>query len=223
MTRGAGRGETWGFFWPVACARSMISSMTTAPATPNVPATRASPAPALGVPDEPKAPPLARAALLTVLVLSLGVLAAAFIAQYWFGLAPCVLCLIQRVPFALTATLAGIGLLVPLGERAPRIVLATCGVVFLVGGAIAFYHVGVEEHWWASIAGCGGTPVTGLDPASLMTAPLAAPKPCDRVDWRFAGLTLAGYNTLLSSAAALACLIAARRLGRTLPRPARQG
>jgi disulfide bond formation protein DsbB len=70
--------------------------------------------------------------------------------------------------------------------------------------------VGVEEHWWASaVPGCDPETVSFLDdrmtPEELQAA-LAAkpPKPCDEVDWRLFGLSLAGLNTIGSLALAAA-------------------
>ena len=190
----------------------MIGPMSSSSASPTV--VESPPAPALGTPSEPLPTGWARAGLLAVLVFSLVALTGAFVAQHWFGLAPCVLCLVQRAPYALTATLAAIGLLVPLGPRAPGRVLVACGLLFAVGAVVAGYHVGVQQHWWASIAGCGGAPVTGLDPTSLLNTPLVATPPCDRVDWRLAGLSLAAYNAMASSLIAVACWVAAVRAGR---------
>ena len=79
-------------------------------------------------------------------------------------------------------------------------------ILFLIGAFVLL-----------SIAGCGGAPVTGLDPTQLMNAPLVAAPPCDQVDGRLAGLSLAAYNALISAVASTACLIAARRAGSASP------
>lgn len=150
----------------------------------------------------------ARLFLMLILATSLAALAAAFAGQYVFGLEPCVLCLWQRVPFAAAAAIAALGL-VGWSRRRPVLPIALAAAVFAIGAAIAFFHVGVQQHWWSSVAGCGGVPVSGMSVEDLSTAALAhPPKPCDVVDWRLLGLSLAGWNTVISTALTAACLAA---------------
>lgn len=133
-------------------------------------------------------------------------LAGAFVGQYAFGFEPCVLCVWQRVPFALAAAVALAALFLPLSARARAVVVLGLAAVFAVNAALAGYHVGVEEHWWGSIAACSGQDLQDLS-FEAMASGAAAWKPCDEVDWRFLRLSLAGYNTLLSGGMALACAI----------------
>ena len=148
-----------------------------------------------------------RRLLVAVLAISLGALVMAFAGQYLFGLEPCVLCLYQRVPWAIAAVIAAGGIFGWAG-RTGFLPIALCAAVFAAGGVLAFYHVGVEQHWWGSIAGCGGGPVSGLTPEDLRPEALATGlKPCDRVDWRLFGLSLAGYNMLASALMSAGCLI----------------
>jgi disulfide bond formation protein DsbB len=156
----------------------------------------------------------ARLALVLIALVSLGTLLAAFAGQYLFGLQPCILCLFQRVPYAVSLLIAGIGLAGWLGPRR-TLPIIVCGGIFAVGAALAFYHVGVQEHWWGSIAGCGGGPVTGLTIDDLRADALITPlKPCDQVDERLLGLSLAGWNTIASALLAIGCFTTVSRLGR---------
>lgn len=143
-----------------------------------------------------------RTPLVLVLAAGLAALVAAFAGQFLFGLQPCILCLYERVPWAAAAAIAAVGL-IGRGRCWRLAALALCGVVFAAGAALAFYHVGVEAHWWASAAGCeGGTGTFSVD--DLRPESLAEPlKPCDRVDFRLLGLSLAGWNVLLSAGAAV--------------------
>ena len=148
----------------------------------------------------------ARRMLSAILLISLGALATAFAGQYLFSLEPCVLCLYERVPWALAALVAAVGLAGWAGRRG-SVPVALCAAIFAAGGGLAFYHVGIEQHWWGSIAGCAGGPVGGLTLDDLRPDSLAtAPKPCDRVDWRLFGLSLAGYNMIASTLLSLGCL-----------------
>ena len=154
-----------------------------------------------------------RLILLAILLASSGALAAAYTAQYLFGLEPCVLCLYQRVPYVATAVLAALGMGLAGEGRIPSTIVGLCGIVFLTGAGLAIYHVGVEQHWWGSIAACGGGAPAEMTLEQL-TAALAAPppKPCDQVDWTLFGLSMAGYNALASLGLAVFSLAGARTL-----------
>jgi disulfide bond formation protein DsbB len=147
-----------------------------------------------------------RSLLVAVVLVSLAALAAAFAGQYLFGLEPCILCLYERIPWAVAALIAGLGVIGWAGWQASWSVLL-CAVVLAAGAALAFYHVGVEQHWWGSVAGCVGEPIGGLTLDDLRPEALARQlKPCDRVDWRLFGLSLAGYNAIISMLVSLVCL-----------------
>jgi disulfide bond formation protein DsbB len=148
---------------------------------------------------------------LAILAASVGALGTAYLAEVFFGLEPCILCLYQRVPYAITGVLAVLALSARPGPVQAASV-GICGVVFTAGAAVAFYHVGVEQNWWASPA-CGGELATGLSLADMKAA-LSAPQPkaCDEVDWTLFGLSMATYNVAASLALAGAALAGARFL-----------
>ena len=147
-----------------------------------------------------------------VLMASVGGLASALAGQYVFGFDPCVLCLYQRVPWAAAAAMALVALTAGLGRQSGWPVLA-CALAFAAGSLLALYHVGVQEHWWASVTGCAGAPVGGVTLDDLRPGALARPlPPCDRVDFRLLGLSLAGWNAVLSALLATACLFGFRAL-----------
>lgn len=145
-----------------------------------------------------------------VFLASVGSLAIAFAGEHLFGLEPCILCLYERVPYAVAAVLAGMALATP-ADGAWRIrLMALAALVFLVGAGLAFYHVGVEQHWWRSVAGCEGSLMTGVEDLRGLGA--SDLKPCDRVDWRLFGLSLAAYNVIVSLALAAVCILTVRAL-----------
>ncbi len=119
--------------------------------------------------------PFVVAALL--LAASMGALGTAFIAQYWGGLEPCPLCLYHRVPFFVGGALALAAMILNprIASRARGPLLALVGLGFAVNAGIALYHVGVENHWWAS-AVCGGGPPAIASAEDLRRA-LAQPAP----------------------------------------------
>jgi disulfide bond formation protein DsbB len=120
--------------------------------------------------------------------------------QYLGGYQPCELCHWQRYPYVATFALGLVGAAVP---AARRLVLALCGLLFVVGAGIAAYHVGVEQHWWQGTAACGSTfgPAGSLDElrARLLAQPVVR---CDEVAWSLFGISMAGYNFMLSLALA---------------------
>ena len=143
---------------------------------------------------------------LAVVAACAGALAVAFASEHLFGLDPCLLCHYQRAAYAAAGGLAMVGVFVRGGGRA--LMVALSAVAFLAGAGTAFYHVGVEQHWWEQTAACAGRPAgqSGLSVAELRQQMLAPPpKACDEVDWSLFGISLAGFNVLASLALAGAC------------------
>ena len=152
-------------------------------------------------------------ALLAASVLILG---AAFAFQLIGGLQPCELCLWQRYPYAVATGLAGIGIGLARAGVARRVLaflLLLCAVTFLTGAAIALFHVGVEQKWWQGTSACVAqiSGVTTMEDfrQRLLAAPVVR---CDEVAWSLFGLSMAGYNMLLSLALGLASLAGTQRL-----------
>ena len=143
-----------------------------------------------------------------LLIASGAVLGTALLSQYWGGLAPCELCLVQRWPWAAAIVIALVVLLV--GEQVPLLWVALLlGLVFAISVVLAFYHVGVEQHWFAGPAACtasegGAMTLEQMKQQILGTAPVL----CDRPAWALFGVSLAGLN-LLASLVMTGCCIAA--------------
>src|SRR5258708_12513162 len=134
-----------------------------------------------------------------VLVASAAVLGAALLSQYWGGLSPCELCLLQRWPWWVAIALATAAWL--LGDKLsfPFVALVLV-LVFFVSAGLAAYHVGVELHWFRGPIACTATvsgTITTIE--DLKRQLLAAPVPmCDQVQWSLFGLSLAAWNFLAS-------------------------
>ena len=142
-------------------------------------------------------------------------LGAAYGAQYLYHLEPCVLCLYQRIPYAVAG---GFGILCLLRDRPAeaRWIAVMAAAAFAVGAGIAFYHVGVEQHWWASAASCGGDISALGSTEALMQALQQKPaKACDETDWALFGLSMATYNVGVSAVLAALSVIAWRKIDRT--------
>ncbi|MFL5071774.1 MAG: disulfide bond formation protein B [Xanthobacteraceae bacterium] len=125
--------------------------------------------------------------------------------QYGLGLPPCPLCLEQRIPYYVAIPLAVI-IAVAAARGAPRpLVVAGLGVLallFLFGAGLAAYHAGIEWKWWPGPQDCSG-PLDPLGSRRLLEQlqDISIVR-CDQAPWRFLGLSLAGYNVLISLALA---------------------
>ena len=136
-----------------------------------------------------------------------GLIAAATLAGAWFfqlvlDIQPCPLCLEQRYAFYLELPLAVL-LAIAAWRRAPRAVLVTglavLALLALGNAGLAAYHAGVEWRFWPGPTDCSG-PVVSLGSAGSLLERLNTVKVirCDEVQFRFLGISLAGYNVLIS-------------------------
>ncbi|MBV9859031.1 MAG: disulfide bond formation protein B [Alphaproteobacteria bacterium] len=160
-----------------------------------------------------------------VLAASVIVLGGAFLSEYWGGLAPCELCLLQRWPWAAAITIAIVVLFVGNRPALPWVALLL-GLVFLAGAGLAFYHLGVEQHWFPGPSACTGGSVHPKTVEEMRALILkAAPVQCDQVAWSLFGVSLAGWNLLASLVMAAGCAaMLSRRTRAARRRPSlRQG
>ncbi|MFG1479505.1 disulfide bond formation protein B [Xanthobacter sp. V4C-4] len=155
-------------------------------------------------------------AALLVAATSAFALAAAWFFQLVVGLAPCPLCLDQRIPYyiGLPLGLVAFVLLARGQTRTGRALLALLALLMLGNMGLALFHAGVEWRFWPGPTACTGAPtvVTG----DILSALKGARVPrCDEAAWRLFGLSMAGWNALI--AAALAGIAGrAAATGRTL-------
>jgi disulfide bond formation protein DsbB len=139
------------------------------------------------------------------LLLPCALLGGAYGSQYIGGLYPCEMCWWQRYPHFAAVGIAFVAFFV----RNPpyrHALVALAAFAILTSGLIGGFHAGVEYQWWEGLTGCTAT-ISGsgedlLD--SIMNAPLIR---CDVAPWTLFGISLAGYNFLLSVGGAIAILI----------------
>jgi disulfide bond formation protein DsbB len=158
------------------------------------------------------------AAIVAVTLIGAATLIGAWIFQYGFGIVPCELCLEQRYAYyfvipagALLAIAASRGL----ETRWVALGLVVLALATLANAGLATYHAGVEWGWWKGPTACTG-PMVDFGKAGNLLEQLNKVKVvrCDEVQWRFLGLSLAGYNVLISLLmTALALWGAAKALG----------
>ena len=130
---------------------------------------------------------------------SLALLLGAYGFEFLGGLAPCKLCYYQRIPHGAAVVLGAITLVWPARCRE---LLALVLMVYAISAGLGAYHAGIEWHWWPGPASCsatGGWGDAGATVEELMAQLSAAPVVrCDAAPWTLFGLSLAGYNTLIS-------------------------
>lgn len=157
-----------------------------------------------------------RRAALILLAASILALAGAFYFQYVLGLPPCPLCLIQRWPFYAAIPAAAVAAWA--SPRAPglsRLLLVLLALGFVAGAGVAVYHAGVEWKFWTGPESCSGS-LSVVDDADAFLQRLQRVQivRCDEAPWRFAGLSLAGWNVPISLGLAAVAAIGAFSAGR---------
>lgn len=151
----------------------------------------------------------AKARLLALVVPS-ALMLGALGSQYIGGLYPCEMCYWQRWPHdaAIVLALFAFGTRV---SKAAHILVALAALAIMVSGAIGVFHAGVEYGWWPGITTCATT-AAGASLEDIMNAPVVR---CDVPQWTLFGISLAGYNALISFAAGFAILGLLRRGAKT--------
>jgi disulfide bond formation protein DsbB len=145
------------------------------------------------------------AAAIAVAVGGSATILGAWFFQYVLGYMPCPLCLEQRYAFYFGIPLA---VLVVLGESAGAsrkvlllaLLAITAGMIWNTG--LSAFHAGVEWKWWPGPRDCSG-PLDSLSSGGLLQSLQSIHVArCDDAAWRFLGLSLAGYDVLISAALA---------------------
>ena len=119
-------------------------------------------------------------------------LGGAYLSQYGFGLYPCEMCWWQRYPHFAALALAFMSFFAP-----PRSLwIALAGLSIFISGAIGGFHAGVEYGWWEGLTSCSSAVPADVDPMeAIMSAPIIR---CDASPWDLFGISLAGWNFLIS-------------------------
>jgi len=121
--------------------------------------------------------------------------------QYFAGLYPCEMCWWQRYGHIAAVIFSVLAVVLP-GQR--RLFVALAGLGIASSAIIGGYHAGVEYGWFQGFTACTSTVKFGAGTdalAAIMQAPVVR---CDEVQWTLFSISLAGYNFLVSGAAAVA-------------------
>ncbi len=132
------------------------------------------------------------------LIIPGALMAGALGSQYIGGLAPCEMCLWQRWPHYAAIGLAALAFVLP-----QRALVWLAALAILISGGIGIFHAGVEYRWWEGLTQCSQVPGSGGSGnilADIMKTPLVR---CDQAQWSLFGISLAGYNAIISISGAL--------------------
>jgi disulfide bond formation protein DsbB len=132
------------------------------------------------------------------LIIPGALMAGALGSQYIGGLVPCEMCMWQRWPHYAAIGLAALAFVVP-----QRALVWLTALAILISGGIGVFHAGVEYHWWEGLTQCSQVPGSGGGGdilANIMKTPMVR---CDEAQWTLFGISLAGYNAIVSIGGAL--------------------
>jgi disulfide bond formation protein DsbB len=150
----------------------------------------------------------ATAARLIALLLPAALLAGAFGSQYLGGLYPCEMCWWQRYAHMVALVPAALAFAAPAPSATSRLLTLLAAAAIAVSGAIGVYHAGVEAKIFEGFTQCTATSTSGLSTAELLKQITHAPLVrCDEVQFRFLGISMAGWNAILSLGGAALILI----------------
>ena len=134
------------------------------------------------------------------------VLVVVHIFEYGFGYLPCQLCMYQRLPWAIVIVL---GLLAYFMPKYGKGLLYMSAIVLLFGTVLAVFHAGVEYGFWQGLESCGGEYILSSGADLLSALDTQTVPRCDKASWTLFGISMAGYNALISLDASVFSLILA--------------
>ena len=147
------------------------------------------------------------------LLLPVALLGGALGSQYLGGLYPCEMCYWQRWPHGAAILLAALAFTAPTDSQRTRSLTLLAAVAIAISGAIGVYHAGVEQGIFEGITTCAST-AKAASAVDLLKAIMKTPLVrCDQVQFAFIGVSMAGWNAILSlgGAATIAWLTLRRR------------
>ena len=164
-----------------------------------------------GAPKSSKLSPAAVARLIALL-LPFSLLAGAFASQYFGGLYPCEMCWWQRYAHMAALFPAALAFTAPAESPRARALTLIATLAIATSGAIGVYHAGVEAKIFEGFTQCTAESTSGLSTAEILQKITHAPLVrCDEVQWSFLGISLAGWNAILSLGGAALILVLSLR------------
>ena len=135
---------------------------------------------------------------LQFLFISISVLLIVYYLEFFQGITPCQLCIYQRLPYFIIILLA-ISFLLIKNKSLKKITFLFYILIFTSSLIMSVYHFGIEKNLWNALTGCETNIKSFSDSDNLKEYLLNKNYvSCDDVSFKFLGISLAGYNIILS-------------------------
>ena len=121
-------------------------------------------------------------------------LIAALYVEYILGFKPCILCIYQRIPYAIAILISLTAFLI--GNK--NILLIILGLTFLAGTLLSGYHVGIEKGIIEPLFSCTGENIKALEKDEILKSLNNIQPDCKDVDFSIFGVSLATLNFIIS-------------------------
>ena len=121
-------------------------------------------------------------------------LIAALYVEYILGFKPCILCIYQRIPYAIAILISLIAFFI--GNR--NILLIILGLNFLAGILLSGYHVSIEKGFIEPMFSCTGENIKALEKEEILKSLNNIQPDCRDVDFSLFGISLATLNFIIS-------------------------
>ena len=132
---------------------------------------------------------------LSILIISILALTSAYFIEYFLGYKPCNLCLLERIPYALSIIIILANFKFKFNDKSILLVLI---IIFVVSALLSIYHLGIEQGLIEESFVCSTKDNLNLNKEQLLQELQKMNISCKNVAFTIFGLSLTTYNILLS-------------------------
>lgn len=132
---------------------------------------------------------------LSILIISILALISAYFIEYFLGYQPCNLCLLERIPYALSIIIILTNFKIKFNEKYTLLILI---IIFVVSALLSIYHLGIEQGLIEESFVCSTKDNLNLNKEQLLQELQKMNISCKNVAFTIFGLSLTTYNILLS-------------------------
>ena len=129
-----------------------------------------------------------------IFTLSFFSLVGALYVEYILGFKPCILCIYQRIPYAIAILISLTALFT--GNR--NTILIILGLTFLASILLSGYHVSIEKGVIEPLFSCTGENIKALEKEEILKSLNNIQPDCKDVDFSILGVSLATLNFIIS-------------------------
>ena len=137
----------------------------------------------------------------------LSVLLCAYVYEYGFGYLPCEVCVYQRLPWVIVIVLSTLAFLC---KDKAKTLLYLSALTLALGACLAVFHAGVEYDFWKGLDSCSSVISLDIGRGLLDSLGTQTIPRCDKASWTLFGISMAGYNAMLSIDASIFAVLLAR-------------